>query len=63
MYCELNVLLIKAIDSGLGIKCLVSKIVNLMFYVMYHTKSDIKGFVWMFVIVDSLTKRLPGLLM
>ena len=37
--------------------------VSLMSYVMYHTKSDIKGFVCIFVIVDRLTKLLPGLFM
>ena len=37
--------------------------VSLMSYVMYHTKSDIKVFVCMPVIVDSLTKLLPGLFM
>ena len=45
------------------IKCLVYKIVSLMSYVMYHTKSDIKGFVCIFVTVDRLTKLLPGLFM
>ena len=34
-----------------------------MSYVMYHTKSDMKGFVCIFVIVDRLTKLLPGLSM
>ena len=34
-----------------------------MHYVMYHIKSDIKGFVCIFVIVDRLTKLLPGLFM
>ena len=34
-----------------------------MAYVMYPTKSDIKGFVCIFVIVDRLTKLLPGLFM
>ena len=58
---DLNVLRIKCpinktIDSGLGIKCLVYKNPSLMSYVMYYTKSDIKGFVCIFVIVDSLTK-------
>ena len=43
------------------IKCLVYKMVSLMPYVMYHTKSDLKGFVCKFVIVDRLTKLLPGL--
>ena len=36
--CPIN----KTIDSGLGIKCLVSKMVILMSYVMHQTKSDIK---------------------
>ena len=31
-----------------------------MSYVIHHTKSDIKRFVCIFVIVDRLTKRLPG---
>ena len=57
--CPIN----KTIDSGLGIKCLVYKMVSLMSYVIYHTKSDIKGFVCIFVIVDRLTKRLRGLFM
>ena len=43
--------------------CVLYKMVSLMSYVMYHTKSDIKGFVCIFVIVDSLTKLLPGLFM
>ena len=34
-----------------------------MSYVMHHTKSDIKGFVCIFVLVDSLTKLLPDLFM
>ena len=38
-------------------------LVSLMTYIMYHTKSDIKGFVCILVIVDSLTKLLPGLFM
>ena len=37
--------------------------VSLLPYVMYHTKSDIKEFVRIFVIVDRLTKLLPGLSM
>ena len=53
----------KTINSGLGNKCLVYRMVSLMSYVMYHTKSVIKGFVCRFVIVDSLTKLLPGLFM
>ena len=53
----------KAIDPGLGIICLVYKMVSLMSYIMYHTKSDKKGFVCIFVIVDSLTKLLPGVFM
>ena len=53
----------KTIDPGLGIKCLVYTMDSLMSHVMYHTKSDIKGFVCIFVIVDSLTKLLPGLFM
>ena len=36
-------------DSGLGIKCLVYKMVCLMSYVMYHSKSDIKGFVFVYL--------------
>ena len=44
---------------GFGIRCLVYKMVSLM----YHTKSDIKGFVCIFVIVDRLTKVLLGLFM
>ena len=55
--------IIKTIDSGLGIKCLVSKMVILMSYVMHQTKSDIKEFVCIFVKVDRLTKLLPGLFM
>ena len=43
--------------------CVLYKMVSLMSYVMYHTKSDIKVFVCMPVIVDSLTKLLPGLFM
>ena len=57
--CPIN----KTIDPGFGIKCLVYKMVSLMSYVMYHTKTDIKGFVSIFVKVDSLTKLLPGLFM
>ena len=34
-----------------------------MAYVIYYIKSEIKGFVCIFVIVDSLTKLLPGLFM
>ena len=34
-----------------------------MSYVIYHTKSDIEGFVGIFVIVDRLTKPLPCLFM
>ena len=65
---DLNVLWIKCpinktIDPGFGNKRLVYKMVSLMSYVMYYTKSDIKGFVYIFVIVDSLTKLLPGLFM
>ena len=63
MYCELKCPINKILDLGLGIKCLVYKMVSLMSYVMYHTKSDIKGFVCIFVIVDRLTKLLPGLFM
>jgi len=33
---------------------------SLMSYVMYHIKSDLKGFVCIFVIVDRVTKQLPG---
>ena len=44
-------------------KCIVYKMVNLMSYVMYHTKLDIKGFVYLLVIADSLTKPLLGLFM
>ena len=47
----------------MGTKCLVYKKVSLMSYVMNHTKSDIKGFVCIFVLVDRLTKLLPGLFM
>ena len=43
--------------------CVLYKMVSLMSYVMYHTKSDIKEFVYMPVIVDCLTKLLPGLFM
>ena len=68
---DLNILWIKcpldktidSFDSGLGIRCLVYKMVSLMSYVMYHTKSDIKQFVCIFLIVDSLTKLLPALFM
>ena len=64
---DLNLLCIKChisktIDSDLGIKCLLYKM-SLMSFVMYHTKSDIKGFVCIFVIVDRLTKLFPGLFM
>ena len=55
--------LYKTIDPGLGIKCLVYKMASLMSYVIYHTKLDIKGFVCIFVIADSLTKLLPVLFM
>ena len=56
---DLNVFWIKCpfnitINSGFGIKCLVYKKVSLMSNVMYHTKSDIKGFVCIFVIVDMI---------
>ena len=37
--------------------------VSLMFYVIYHTKSDIKGFVCTFGIVNRITKLLSGLFM
>ena len=37
--------------------------VSLMCYVMYHAKSDVKGFVCICVIVDRLTKLLLGLFM
>ena len=65
---ELNVfqikrLINKTIESGLGIKCLMYKMVSLMSYVMYNTKSVIKGFVCIFVVVDRLTKLLPELSM
>ena len=40
----------KTIDSVLGNKCFVYKMVSLMFYIMY-------------VIVDSLPRLLPGLFM
>ena len=43
--------------------CILYTIVSLLSYVMFHTKSDIKGFVCILVIVDSLTKLLPGLFM
>ena len=43
--------------------CVMYKMVSLMSYVMYHTKSDITGFACVFVILDSLTKLLPGLFM
>ena len=52
----------KTIDLCLGIS-FVYKMVSLMSYEMYHTKSDIKGVVCKFVIVDRLTKLLPGLSM
>ena len=50
---DLNVLRIKCpfnktIESGLGIKCVLYKMVSLTSYEMYHTKSDIKGFVCRF---------------
>ena len=45
--CPIN----KTIDSDLGIKCLVYKMVSLMSYVMYHIKSDQKGFVCIFMYV------------
>ena len=56
---DLNVLWIKCpinktINSGLGIKSLVYKMVSLMSYVMYHIQSDIKEFVCIFVIIDRL---------
>ena len=65
---DLNVLWIKCqidktIDPGLGIKCPVYKMGSLMSYVMYNTKSVIKGFVCIFVVVDRLTKLLPELSM
>ena len=47
---------IDSFDSDLGIKCLVYKMVSLMSYVMYHIKSDIKGFVCIFVIIDRLMR-------
>ena len=43
--------------------CILYKMVSLMSYVMCHSKSDIKVFVCISVIVDSLTKLLPGLFM
>ena len=63
---DLNVFCIKCsidetIDSGLGIKCPVYKMVSIIFYVMYHIKSDIKGVVCIFVKVDNLTNLLSGL--
>ena len=47
------------IDPGLRIKCLV----YIVSYVMNHTESDIKGFVCIFLILDNLTKLLPGVFM
>ena len=45
-------------------KRLVNKMVSLIMpYVIYQTKSDIKEFVCIFVIVERLTKLLTGLFM
>ena len=59
MYCDLNVLLIRQLLQAWELNVLCIR----WSYVMYYTKSDIKGFVCIFVIVDSLTELLPGLLM
>ena len=53
----------KTINSGLEIKCLVYKMVSLLSYVIYNKKWDIKGFVGIFMIFDSLTKLLPDIFM
>ena len=61
---DLNVLRIKCpinkiINSGLVIKCLVYKMVSFTSYVMYHIKSDIKGFVRVTWFMDDSRTLLP----
>ena len=59
MYCELNVLVIRQLIQAweLNVLCIRWSVLP---YVMYHTKSDIEGFVCIFVIVNSLTNMLSG---